>query len=480
MKRNFAGTRLLLAILYGAAAIEASERIFSVNDDVFAFPQYEVVFDRTWIAERDALKLLAQQRSSPEASTGIAPPHQDSPDSQSETSPFDSEYESASYERLIIHGQPHLCSIPQIDLQARNETSHAQSKADQEKELARATDRGLELLSELDGKCIYHNSGWWSYAFCYNSQIKQFHYLPPGSGGREWPPQEDPTTPAYILGRFDDKEKSRKAKSTANKPGTEVATLQTQGDSRYLVQRLGGGTTCDLTGKERRVEVQFHCHPSSGDRIYSINEVSTCSYLLVVYTPRLCNDVAFQPPQENKPHSIICKEILKPDEVHDWEEEKMRQNTELLTKERPSIPLTVGNIVIGAKKFVGGEGKRIEKGRIVKTPEEKAEVVARREGSKFHQLSKADLKRIEMDEDTLEALKQEIEELAGSKDWRLEIIDEPNGYRQIRGIVEAEEDQVPQQQGQKPKQEEEMHKAGKEEQQVEKDESSEETYKEDL
>jgi protein OS-9 len=35
-----------------------------------------------------------------------------------------------------------------------------------------------------------------------------------------------------------------------------LARLETKGEMRYLVQKLKGGTTCDLTGKERRIEVQ--------------------------------------------------------------------------------------------------------------------------------------------------------------------------------------------------------------------------------
>jgi protein OS-9 len=40
------------------------------------------------------------------------------------------------------------------------------------------------------------------------------------------------------------------------KISTEVARLETKGSTRYMVQRLSGGTECDLTGKERKIEVQ--------------------------------------------------------------------------------------------------------------------------------------------------------------------------------------------------------------------------------
>lgn len=91
-------------------------------------------------------------------------------------------------------------------------------------------------------------SGWWSYSFCHNREVRQFHHLP-AQVNNQWPPTEDPDTQSYVLGRVapEDYDKSDKG------VGTE---LQTTGDLRYLVQKLGGGTTCDLTGKDRKIEVQ--------------------------------------------------------------------------------------------------------------------------------------------------------------------------------------------------------------------------------
>ena len=68
-----------------------------------------------------------------------------------------------------------------------------------------------------------------------------------------------------------------------------MAELQVKGETCDLFQRLGEGTTCDLTGFEGRIEVQFHCHPQSSDRMGWIKEVSTCSYLMFIYTLRLCS-----------------------------------------------------------------------------------------------------------------------------------------------------------------------------------------------
>lgn len=100
------------------------------------------------------------------------------------------------------------------------------------------------------------------------------------------PPQEDSNVQAYVLGSFADsglekpsKEKRKgitageddvvddvkEGERPADKAGekdkdwkkeTGLARLEQRGELKYLVQNLAGGTVCDLTGRERRIEVQ--------------------------------------------------------------------------------------------------------------------------------------------------------------------------------------------------------------------------------
>ena len=95
----------------------------------------------------------------------------------------------------MLNGQRYLCSIPVIpEEQPQNSTMSAeQAKAEEEKELVRAADRGWELLEGMGDNCIYYSSGWWSYSFCYNGEIRQFHQLPPSRTTPIYPPVEDPT-----------------------------------------------------------------------------------------------------------------------------------------------------------------------------------------------------------------------------------------------------------------------------------------------
>jgi len=178
---------------------------------------------------------------------------------------------------VVLHGQRYLCSIPVIPDEApQNTTASAEeAKAEEEKELVRAADRGWQLLEGMRGNCIYYISGWWSYSFCYTDEVKQFHQLPPGRGIPIYPPVEDTSVHSYVLGKYPKEMKARKkgASKTLGKEqgskealddegnaeeekGLEIPRLETKGSNRYMVQRLSGGTECDLTGKPRKIDVQ--------------------------------------------------------------------------------------------------------------------------------------------------------------------------------------------------------------------------------
>jgi protein OS-9 len=321
----------------------------------------------------------------------------------------------------------------------------------------------------MEGKpCLYFSTGWWSYSFCYNSQIKQFHSLPPGTNGAPlYPPAEDPDTPSYILGKFEPKKGGSSKDTSSRKVESPATEVQTRAETNFLVQKLTGGTPCDLTGRERKVEVQFHCHPQSTDRIGWIKETATCTYLMIIQTPRLCSDVAFLPPQEIKANPIHCVEILKPEEVSSWKSTKTAEASQKLIEPRPSPKLVVGDIEVGAMKEVGREGRRIEKGRVVSTPEERAETVVAQKNGRLEGLSKADLRKRNINPEAVEAFRKELQKRAGTKDWKIQIWDEANGQMELRGIIEAET-------------EEGEASGGERNEGEDREEGSEELYKEDL
>lgn len=347
-------------------------------------------------------------------------------------------------------------------------------------ELERATDRGWELLQEMSRSCLYFISGWWSYSFCYAESVKQFHQLPPGQDGAPaFPPIEDPTTPSYVLGRFGDRPINAHRSGMGGAIGGSAAekeaglemedrsgdTTQVQAkgtsSSRYLSQKLSGGTTCDLTGAPRRVEIQFHCHPQSADRIGWIREVSTCTYLMMVYTPRLCNDVAFSPPSEEKAEQIVCKEVIADDEVAEWQARRRREAEQKLVSDtaeaaKKKLPI-IGGTVVGGMQEVGHEGRRLEipqnfqpgsqghgnagngEGNNGRRIELVAKMDPREAGGKVQSLSDETLRKMGLDLGVVEALRKRLDSMSGSRRWRLEAVGVDGGW-ELRAIVEGNDE----------------------------------------
>ncbi len=364
----------------------------------------------------------------------------------------------ASYESMILNGKKYLCAIPAVEIPNKNDTAFAQAKAkaaeEESAELARATHRGWELLKDMEGNCMYFISGWWSYSFCYNTHVKQFHQLSPGRGAPVYPPVEDESTPSYILGKFK-KPKSPKdqeidgKKSSRSHDSHMMAELQVKGETRYLVQRLGGGTTCDLTGRERRIEVQFHCHPQSVDRIGWIKEVSTCSYLMVIYTPRLCHDIAFLPPHEYKANPITCREVVSEPDIPTWSSRKSpplgRKLINSDSSSSSSRPIVAG-IEVGAMKQVGKPGARLEAPDTILHPNGVVEIVApggkgellakQEKGGKVEVISDEDIRKMGLDPKEVAAVRERLKDVAGGKSWKLEAFEGADGT-ELRGILQG-------------------------------------------
>jgi len=262
-----------LPVLLRPALVLASQHSFSVHDDILAFPQFEVHFSEEYISEEQAQSQLENGRQTNTEKNADVDQYTGQAHNDDDHHDEAAKEEKLEYEMMIHHNQRYLCSIPQVEkpIEQPRESDPA-SKAEQEKELARANDRGWELLSGMQGNCIYYMSGWWSYRFCYNDEVKQFHQLAPSRGIPVYPPVEDPSAQGFLLGRYEEKKpgQGESAYSEEKWEGegalevSERATrktgghgeLVTRGENRYLKSEWYGGTECDLTGKERRIEVQ--------------------------------------------------------------------------------------------------------------------------------------------------------------------------------------------------------------------------------
>lgn len=315
-----------------------------------------------------------------------------------------------------------------------NETEE-NTKPRTEGDLVAAADRGWQLLKDMEGQpqCLYYTTGWWSYMFCYNSYVKQYHAIPVSSHGRQWPPPEDPNTPSYILGQYN--AGHNKKASLEAPPQPKASDLQTQSETTFLVQRLEGGTPCDLTGKPRKIEVQYHCSPGTPDRIGWIKETATCAYQMIIYTSRLCNDLVFQPPKGAHVHKVECQRVVTDGQTAEWSSGVPDPSG---IEEAEQQRIMVGRVELGGKRLVGRDGKKIERGRIVMTAEEQAEIVVVSEDGQIRSLSTAELKKLDLDPKEVASFQKEMQKLAGSSDWKIERLGEANGQLSLRGVVSSD------------------------------------------
>jgi len=126
--------------------------------------QYEVIFSDSYISDKEASVIFEQASSSihtpPQASgtsnTKSIDTHSKSqaPLHSSDNSQNVFDPSTETYELLWLHGLEHLCTIPIVKPTLKNETSEAEARLAEQKELARASDRGWELLKELEGNCL--------------------------------------------------------------------------------------------------------------------------------------------------------------------------------------------------------------------------------------------------------------------------------------------------------------------------------------
>lgn len=182
---------------------------------------------------------------------------------------------------------------------------------------------------------------------------------------------------------------------------------------------------------------------------------------MVVHTSRLCDDVAFFPPQKDAPNSITCRPILRPDEADNYEHNQKIIKTAMqeaqIWEENPEAAAIfgmldeanendmpaqiVGDIVIGAHQIVPADVE-IEKSGIAggRGREKYIDTIANSWGKDLS-LSKEDMERLGLEGgksvEKLKELKKELQKQAKGEKWRLDVVDTPNG-REYRGIYGAD------------------------------------------
>ena len=433
------------------------------------------MFSNNFISEKDVRVLLERNANAPHPtySADFSQPTAREAKADDRDGPSAVDHGPAhSYELVNVSPYQYLCSIPFIESPPTGELQENElAKAEEARERDRATANGWEMVSQIEDSCLYFMSGWWSYSFCKNREIVQFHALASIPSGQV--PRRDLHTAAYVLGKVPTipataQQQARKESGLSPLP----AELQAHGEQRYLVQRLEGGTICDLTGRERTIEVQYHCVPGMpGDRIGWIKEVTICNYVMVINTPRLCNDVAFLPPEETKANPIECQLIVDGDKA----EPRLLDAKELLHEtwasqaenekgQQPKQEILVGGLIVGARKVLSGgdeEGKPPLKltppqsffGDLQPAPAQIIEMVAKaaskEEGGKVKLLEAEDLERLDIKPEDLQEMMDRMQRAAGDAGWTMEIVELGGDLRELRGYVDKEEGEEGDEKGKK-------------------------------
>lgn len=125
---------------------------------------------------------------------------------------------------------------------------------------------------------------------CHGDYIKQYHEEREGKSVKL---QE------YVLGRWNKKqtEELRERLAAAEQRNEPVQYKKIESLTLpYLEVDMSDGTPCGLIdNKPRSARVLYVCYPHGKNEVYSLKEVSTCQYEVVILTQALCDHPSYKP-----------------------------------------------------------------------------------------------------------------------------------------------------------------------------------------
>ena len=177
---------------------------------------------------------------------------------------------------------------------------------------------------------------------------------------------------------------------------------------------------------------------------------------MVVYTPRLCNDLAFLPPRELAACTIACREVVREGEEAKsgvWEAAAAAAAAAEMEMEMEAR-VQVGGIVVGGMRHVGSEGRRLSPppapaatAAPLDAAAGKGELVAKmrpgEEGGRVQKLRDQEIREMGFEPREVDALLRELQGMAEGNGWRVELVEVRGegggrGGRELRGVVEVE------------------------------------------
>jgi len=210
----------------------------------------------------------------------------------------------------------------------------------------------LQLMEKLftQQACAYRLESYWTYELCHGKALRQYH---------EEREDKSIKVQEYFLGRFD-KEKYDELVAAHDKDVSEGITrhpptkkIETMNMPYYEIS-MEDGTLCDLNNLPRRARVLYVCYPAGKNEIYSLKEVSTCEYEVIVLTALLCSHPSYRPVESNE-HVIGCRPAeetvaRKPKKLQELETESIKLRSEKMFEAHMSGGNKPGQVKIEIKE----------------------------------------------------------------------------------------------------------------------------------
>jgi len=217
-----------------------------------------------------------------------------------------------------LGGQEYYCNIPKFSRPASNDELLKQQRNWTTENI---TSRLDPLKSRLS--CLQKMIGWWTYEFCYGTDIRQYHVENGKIVGNQ-----------IYLGYFDTDYDWAKASDA------QRATQRLR-SAFFHSQNYTRGSLCELRNRMRNAEVRYFCDADAdGSYIARIDEPESCQYLVTIHTPLLCDLPGFlsDAPEHRPPAGIECRPALPKREFDAYhaelEQRKGRHKQQFEAKEK--------------------------------------------------------------------------------------------------------------------------------------------------
>eukprot|EP01134_Creolimax_fragrantissima_P001979 CFRG1979T1 len=178
-------------------------------------------------------------------------------------------------------GTKYDCEIPREELYNTN-------AADEEIRLL-PFKKFLNLLKGASERCFIYHAGWWTYEYCHESHVRQYHN------------NEDGTTDEFSLGLFD----------AAFSEAKYNEAIQKDAMMPHLSLQYRGGTPCDVDPSLiRSTEVQFICSGDTSGTFATVVEKSTCVYEIKLHIDGICDHPAIDKRKRVQEQIISCMQLV--------------------------------------------------------------------------------------------------------------------------------------------------------------------------